>query len=561
MQQLQKRRRQRLFAGGIAAALVIVVIVVLIVALSPAPKKVATPPTSTTVVTTTTTTASQPPVSVPLLVAPAKIGCPKLNGSSPHYTRFAAAPKMCINPAKDYTATMVTDVGTVRIKLDAAKDPATVNNFVFLAGYHFYDGTAFHRVIVGFMDQGGDPTGTGSGSPGYSFNGGAPKSAAVTPPAPLSWRTRAPPAAMAANSSSSSARGGPTPAPLQLLRAGDKRDERRQQDQPGRRPRRQRSRHPQGRAQGPQGHDQRIVNRRLVRAAWLHQGEPGGDCLDGGGRGPGGHARSAPSGDRHASPRRKAAGSAAFSLHGVVVGAGTSVCPVARWSMTSSPTRLPSSQIVTLPWPTFRHRPSLAHISAVRSSIAAMRRPAEASLTVRWVFSSGQVLAWGSTATWEEPQAQREGTATRVDHRVAQDHRPSRRAGDHRAPDHAATRHPRPGSPSGRTQVQDRPTRQVHEPRRRAPCRRGQRPLRPLGARPYIADRSAQTGKIRSRHVDGAPGVPVGRGGRKDDNLLGRCGLEEFRVEGLTPSGPLGAADERQRSGRAPACAYLRFGA
>lgn len=179
MQQLQKRRRQRLFAGGIAAALVIVVIVVLIVALSPAPKKVATPPTSTTVVTTTTTTASQPPVSVPLLVAPAKIGCPKLNGSSPHYTRFAAAPKMCINPAKDYTATMVTDVGTVRIKLDAAKDPATVNNFVFLAGYHFYDGTAFHRVIVGFMDQGGDPTGTGSGSPGYSFNGGAPKSAAV----------------------------------------------------------------------------------------------------------------------------------------------------------------------------------------------------------------------------------------------------------------------------------------------------------------------------------------------------------------------------------------------
>ena len=53
---------------------------------------------------------------------------------------------MCINTAKQYTATMLTDIGPITIKLLAAKDPTTVNNFVFLAGYHFYDGTAFHRV-------------------------------------------------------------------------------------------------------------------------------------------------------------------------------------------------------------------------------------------------------------------------------------------------------------------------------------------------------------------------------------------------------------------------------
>ena len=82
-------------------------------------------------------------------------------------------------PGQDYTATIVTDIGTMTAKLDTAQDPEAVNNFVFLAGYHFYDGTAFHRVCTGFVDQGGDPTGTGSGGPGYSFNGGLPKSASV----------------------------------------------------------------------------------------------------------------------------------------------------------------------------------------------------------------------------------------------------------------------------------------------------------------------------------------------------------------------------------------------
>jgi cyclophilin family peptidyl-prolyl cis-trans isomerase len=187
-EQMRKQRQKRYAARiSIAAVLVAVVAVVLVVtSSSPKPKPAATKPTTTTTpkgATTTSTpaatTSTLPPVSVPLLSAPAKVGCPDLNGSSPHYTKFAAAPPMCINTAKIYTAKMVTDIGTITIKLDAAQDPKTVNNFVFLAGYHFYNGTAFHRVVTGFVDQGGDPTGTGGGGPGYSFNGGAPKSSSV----------------------------------------------------------------------------------------------------------------------------------------------------------------------------------------------------------------------------------------------------------------------------------------------------------------------------------------------------------------------------------------------
>ena len=76
---------------------------------------------------------------------------------------------MGIDPAKRYTATMNTSMGTLVIALDAINAPLTMNNFVFLAGYHYYEGVSFHRIINGFMCQGGDPTGTGRGGPGYRF--------------------------------------------------------------------------------------------------------------------------------------------------------------------------------------------------------------------------------------------------------------------------------------------------------------------------------------------------------------------------------------------------------
>lgn len=76
---------------------------------------------------------------------------------------------MCIDPSKRYTATMQTSMGSMNIALDAVMAPNTVNNFVVLARYHYFDGIVFHRIINGFMCQGGDPTGTGRGGPGYKF--------------------------------------------------------------------------------------------------------------------------------------------------------------------------------------------------------------------------------------------------------------------------------------------------------------------------------------------------------------------------------------------------------
>jgi cyclophilin family peptidyl-prolyl cis-trans isomerase len=94
---------------------------------------------------------------------------PATDGSSPKTQRFDGPPAMVIDPAKRYTAEIVTSLGSLTVALDAAAAPATVNNFVFLARYHYYEGVIFHRIIKGFMCQGGDPTGTGSGGPGYKF--------------------------------------------------------------------------------------------------------------------------------------------------------------------------------------------------------------------------------------------------------------------------------------------------------------------------------------------------------------------------------------------------------
>jgi cyclophilin family peptidyl-prolyl cis-trans isomerase len=76
---------------------------------------------------------------------------------------------MAIDVAKTYTATIETTAGTLTAELFASEAPRTVNNFVFLAREGFYTDVIFHRVISGFMIQGGDPTGTGSGGPGYRF--------------------------------------------------------------------------------------------------------------------------------------------------------------------------------------------------------------------------------------------------------------------------------------------------------------------------------------------------------------------------------------------------------
>jgi cyclophilin family peptidyl-prolyl cis-trans isomerase len=83
--------------------------------------------------------------------------------------QYGNPPEMVIDTSTTYTATIRTNKGTITAKLFADEAPNTVNNFVFLAREGFYDGVIFHRVIEGFMLQGGDPTGTGTGGPGYKF--------------------------------------------------------------------------------------------------------------------------------------------------------------------------------------------------------------------------------------------------------------------------------------------------------------------------------------------------------------------------------------------------------
>ena len=82
---------------------------------------------------------------------------------------FDKAPEMQIDRKKSYRAVLETSCGTIEMELYADRTPLTVNNFVFLARQRFYDGVIFHRVILGFMNQTGDPKGDGTGGPGYAF--------------------------------------------------------------------------------------------------------------------------------------------------------------------------------------------------------------------------------------------------------------------------------------------------------------------------------------------------------------------------------------------------------
>lgn len=102
-------------------------------------------------------------------VVAAPTPCPEADGSSAREANFEEAPPLCIDATKTYTATVVTNLGEFTIVLDAVKAPNTVNNFVVLSRYHYFDGITCHRIPVDFVAQCGDPSGTGNGGPGYSF--------------------------------------------------------------------------------------------------------------------------------------------------------------------------------------------------------------------------------------------------------------------------------------------------------------------------------------------------------------------------------------------------------
>ena len=121
-----------------------------------------------------TAESAQPTAAAPQSAAsgpiPTVAHTPTLTAGSGGISRqFAAPPPLVLDPNTDYIADFRTNQGNFRVKLFTAQAPITVNNFVFLAQNDFYDGLVFHRVIENFMIQGGDPTGTGGGGPGYQF--------------------------------------------------------------------------------------------------------------------------------------------------------------------------------------------------------------------------------------------------------------------------------------------------------------------------------------------------------------------------------------------------------
>jgi cyclophilin family peptidyl-prolyl cis-trans isomerase len=135
---------------------------------------------TTTTTTTTATSASTAQAKVNAIAVGA--GCPASTSARVNTLTWKTPPAMTIDKSKTYYAHFVTTAGSFVVKLDAATAPITVNNFVFLARHKYYNCVIFHRVIPGFVVQGGDPTGTGSGGPGYTIADELPKAGSPTYP-------------------------------------------------------------------------------------------------------------------------------------------------------------------------------------------------------------------------------------------------------------------------------------------------------------------------------------------------------------------------------------------
>lgn len=148
-----------MIAGGVVVLMLVVTVAIAMSGGDDDDSKTAATTTTTAKGVTTTTLVQGDPES-----------CPPADGTAARFVSFAKAPKMCIDEDKTYTALVKTDVGDITIELRTKDAPKTVNNFVFLARNQFFDGIVFHRVVTDFMDQTGDPEGTGRGGPGYKFD-------------------------------------------------------------------------------------------------------------------------------------------------------------------------------------------------------------------------------------------------------------------------------------------------------------------------------------------------------------------------------------------------------
>ena len=189
MQRVNKRRKtiRRVIITAIVAVLVVGSAALLFAGKSPTTPSTTTTSTlagTTTTAPTTTTTLSQADKSAQAKAngLAAAAGCPASTLARVNTLTWKTAPKMTINKALTYYAHFVTTAGSFVVKLDAATAPITTNNFIFLADHNFYKCVIFHRVVPGFVVQGGDPTGTGTGGPGYTIPDELPKVASPTYP-------------------------------------------------------------------------------------------------------------------------------------------------------------------------------------------------------------------------------------------------------------------------------------------------------------------------------------------------------------------------------------------
>ncbi len=126
-------------------------------------------PNSLTSLAVAPTTLPLPTTVAPAAAVTGVTPCPAADGSVARTVAFAKAPPMCIDAAKKYSAAVTTNKGAFTIEFDAKAAPITVNNFVVLARYHYFDNTICHRILKDFVAQCGDPTGTGGGGPGYTI--------------------------------------------------------------------------------------------------------------------------------------------------------------------------------------------------------------------------------------------------------------------------------------------------------------------------------------------------------------------------------------------------------
>ncbi len=172
----QERRRQAGFTAGIIAIAVLAGLGLLWFATRGGDDEevVAGDDTTEEVTDESTTSTTAAPVSAVSIPEPGATldgptECPPDDGSAERITTFSEPPPMCIDTAATYAATIATTAGDITVSLDPSIAPETVNNFVVLARYHYYEGSPFHRIIPGFVIQGGDAVGPnpGQGNPGY----------------------------------------------------------------------------------------------------------------------------------------------------------------------------------------------------------------------------------------------------------------------------------------------------------------------------------------------------------------------------------------------------------